>query len=136
MGTPSEGSPHPLVLSSTPLEGGETANSVCWPVEPVDGAPRFYKSVKSAQNYVFFLHSEVDLIKPGDTDTPVIPQQVCFSIREVCGRKKNVLILCWLLFLQRLRKFSKISFLRFDLFDVGSKPCPHISISRAPTAGF
>lgn len=55
MGTPSEGSPHPLFLSSTPLEGKETANSVQWPVELVDGAPRFHKSVKSAQNCVFSL---------------------------------------------------------------------------------
>lgn len=53
MGTPSEGSPHPLFLSSTPLEGKETANSVRWPVEFVDGAPRFYKPVKSAQNCFF-----------------------------------------------------------------------------------
>lgn len=53
MGTPSEGSPHPLFLSSAPLEGTETANSVWWPVEPVDGAPRFYKSAKSALNCAF-----------------------------------------------------------------------------------
>lgn len=108
MGTPSEGSPHPLFLSSTPLEGTETANSVWWPVEfwtELHGSINQLNLQKTA----FFLHGEVDLIKPGDTDTPVIPQQVCFSIRELCERKKNIVILCWLLSLQRLRKFSKIS---------------------------
>lgn len=155
MGTPSEGSPRPLFLPSTPPQGKEAANSVRWPVEFVDGAPRFSKSVNSAQNH-FSLHGEADLIRPGDTDTAVIPQQVCFSTGGICERGKEHCNPLWVLFLQPLGKFSLFSnidqiffFLKKNCFSHtlprrvirGSKlllafnPCPHISISRAPTAG-
>lgn len=92
MGTPSRGSPHPPSLSSTPLEGKETANSVWWPVEfwtELHGSINQLNLHKTA--FFFPLHGEVDLIKPGDRDTPVTPQQVCFSIRGVCERKKRTL---------------------------------------------
>lgn len=40
-GNPRRGFSSPLFLSSIPLEGKETANSEQWPVESVDGAPRY-----------------------------------------------------------------------------------------------
>lgn len=109
MGTPSEGPPHPLFLSSTPLEGKETANSVWWPVEFWTELHGSINQLNLHKTAFFSLRGEVDLIKPGDTDPPAGPQQVCCSIRGVCERKKSIVILRWLLFLQRLRKFSKIS---------------------------
>lgn len=89
MGTPSEGSPHPLFLSSTPLEGKETANSVWWPVEfwtELRGSINQLKLHKTA----FFLHGEVDLIKPGDTDTPVIPNRFVSLLGKSVREKRTL----------------------------------------------
>lgn len=88
-GNPWRGFSSPPVPVLHPMEGKETASSERWPVEPVDGGPRFRTTVNSAQN-CSFPHEKADLITAGNTDMAVITQQFCFYKKKVCDRKKVI----------------------------------------------